>query len=666
MAITNAQQYKQLVNPPMKGNKRPGYRGDAAARSTGAAQSGRADPGPRGDPGEGRASKGSGVSEATGGFAPTKGVGAGVGPTGRDDLVRQSLLNQAKEFRTQQQEKRKGLNLLERFRVNRLKKLFERKNLPQFKYAPIGIELFQSLTPTQLSFYESTSEDDLMDTGYGMTGEDLTDSDRIADAINKAESTGVITNKEFEDAFFGPGGKPTVDDRDGPQDPCRGPNPPAYCFTGIRSAAPVVEEEPEYVNPLSKLTPRIAGTQFAAEGGRIGLRGGGADMGAADRAQERADRGYGDTSGPDDRSTKGQTAINDAAIMMAKMQNQNLDSITNPKFTEKFSKINPMFSNFNKMALDKMIADANLNTVEEEEDEDLNESLAGFIRNQPAFQSKIDATVSGVMDNPDIANLGKTSFAGGGIASLDDMDREAFLLGGVAKGLKKAVKGIKKLAKSPIGKAALGFAAFQYGPQLLSGKGFGLGTAKKFSDLKFFGKGANVNPFRLAGIPAIFAGAMTPKEDKDKFDIDSDYASGQTGDVEPFPRIAGSKFDFYGSRIASAEGGSTEKKEPVAKKTMPLLDMDGMEKDYREDGGFVPIGRMEKADDVPARLSKNEFVFTADAVRNAGDGDVDKGAEVMYNMMKNLESGGDVSEESQGLEGARNMFQTSKRLEEVI
>jgi hypothetical protein len=66
------------------------------------------------------------------------------------------------------------------------------------------------------------------------------------------------------------------------------------------------------------------------------------------------------------------------------------------------------------------------------------------------------------------------------------------------------------------------------------------------------------------------------------------------------------------------------------------------------------------------RLSKNEFVFTADAVRNAGEGDVDKGAEVMYNMMKNLESGGEVSEESQGLQGAREMFQTSKRLEEVL
>ena len=51
---------------------------------------------------------------------------------------------------------------------------------------------------------------------------------------------------------------------------------------------------------------------------------------------------------------------------------------------------------------------------------------------------------------------------------------------------------------------------------------------------------------------------------------------------------------------------------------------------------------------------------------NAGDGDVDKGAEVMYNMMKNLEAGGEVSEESQGLKGARKMFQTSQRLEEVL
>ncbi len=123
------------------------------------------------------------------------------------------------------------------------------------------------------------------------------------------------------------------------------------------------------------------------------------------------------------------------------------------------------------------------------------------------------------------------------------------------------------------------------------------------------------------------------------------------------------RYRDYMARGFLAEGG---KAEPVAKKTMPLLDMDGKEMDFRAEGGFVPIGRMERADDVPARLSKNEFVFTADAVRNAGEGDIDKGAEVMYNMMKNLEAGGEVSEESQGLNGARKMFQTSQRLEEVL
>ena len=107
-----------------------------------------------------------------------------------------------------------------------------------------------------------------------------------------------------------------------------------------------------------------------------------------------------------------------------------------------------------------------------------------------------------------------------------------------------------------------------------------------------------------------------------------------------------------GGRIGKAEGG--------------LMDLGGMEKDYRAEGGFVPIGKAEKADDVPARLSVNEFVFTADAVRNAGGGDIDKGAKVMENMMKNLEAGGQVSEESQGMAGAQQMFETSQRLSEVM
>jgi len=68
-----------------------------------------------------------------------------------------------------------------------------------------------------------------------------------------------------------------------------------------------------------------------------------------------------------------------------------------------------------------------------------------------------------------------------------------------------------------------------------------------------------------------------------------------------------------------------------------MMDMGGMEMDLRG-GGFVPMGAKEKADDVPARLSKNEFVFTADAVRAAGGGSIDKGADKMYATMKALEN----------------------------
>jgi hypothetical protein len=76
-------------------------------------------------------------------------------------------------------------------------------------------------------------------------------------------------------------------------------------------------------------------------------------------------------------------------------------------------------------------------------------------------------------------------------------------------------------------------------------------------------------------------------------------------------------------RATAAEGG--------------MMDLGGNEMDLRG-GGFVPIGKEEKADDVPARLSKNEFVFTADAVRAAGGGSVDKGADLMYKTMKQLEN----------------------------
>ena len=523
----------------------------------------------------------------------------------------------------------------------------------------------------------------------------------------------------------------TPDDRDGPDDPCRGPNPPAYCFTGIRSAAPVVEE-PEYVNPLSLLTPRIAGSQFAADGGRAGFRGAGAvsaaygDAAAKKGPVERP--GGGGEDGPKGPprvinpppKTKPDPTFFDKTKALATVPLNLIGGLFGNPFDPK-EPIQVINTKAQKDYLDYLANQKEDDTgVLSYDDYGIKFNLSD-LKDPIAFSTAMTMGGTGFKkaDTGDITYTGGTydfdgavpfidsgglmglaykggeflgdklkpaKLAGGGMASLD---REAFLLGGIAKGLKKAVRGIKKLAKSPIGKAALAFAALQYGggfgaglksklfgtPALVgSGRDFYMGMGGKSAATKgilgalgLTGGGGSMMPTALGGITlaSLIAGATTPKEDKDKFDLAKYYGDSQ---LEPSQSIRGmgSEFDFYGGeRMRVAEGGSTEK-EPVAKKTMPLLDMDGMEKDYREEGGFVPIGRMEKADDVPARLSKNEFVFTADAVRNAGDGDVDKGAEVMYNMMKNLESGGDVSEESQGLEGAREMFQTSQRLGEVI
>jgi|5B_taG_2_1085324.scaffolds.fasta_scaffold16392_2 hypothetical protein len=237
---------------------------------------------------------------------------------------------------------------------------------------------------------------------------------------------------------------------------------------------------------------------------------------------------------------------------------------------------------------------------------------------------------------------------GGGI--MDAAGRQNYFLG---KLVKKATRAVKKVVKSPVGKLAL-----LASPFLAS-------SAARTGLMNFlFKKGTLASGLTGGGKFALGAGisALPLLFGQEEEQQPTGFTGSVGGQIDPKAYT-----DPYGVLFGAfkAEGGSM-KDEPVAKRTMPLLDMGGQEMDLRAEGGFVPIGRMEKADDVPARLSKNEFVFTADAVRNAGDGDVDKGAEVMYNMMKNLEAGGEVSEESQGLEGAREMFQTSKRLEDVI
>ena len=82
-----------------------------------------------------------------------------------------------------------------------------------------------------------------------------------------------------------------------------------------------------------------------------------------------------------------------------------------------------------------------------------------------------------------------------------------------------------------------------------------------------------------------------------------------------------------------ADGGRINKEDGGMMTVLPR----GVEMDYRG-GGMIPMGSKERADDVPARLSKNEFVMTADAVRAAGGGSVNRGAKRMYDLMHNLEA----------------------------
>ena len=100
---------------------------------------------------------------------------------------------------------------------------------------------------------------------------------------------------------------------------------------------------------------------------------------------------------------------------------------------------------------------------------------------KPDEEEKIEETFT-----PNIRLL-----AGGGMAERAPyeggiMDLEsARQMYGLGKLVKKVTRSVKKIAKSPLGKAAIGAALFKFGPAFLSGQGFGLGTAKNLVTLNF-------------------------------------------------------------------------------------------------------------------------------------------------------------------------------------
>ena len=298
----------------------------------------------------------------------------------------------------------------------------------------------------------------------------------------------------------------------------------------------------------------------------------------------------------------------------------------------------------------------------------------------------------------------------------------------ITRPVKKAVKSVAKVAKSPVGKAALATAGLYYlgggtfGGLRATAPGFSfpnlkaafIGTPTGASELGasrgIFGAFGKLNPFEgslakgfvdkpfrsIAGISTL-SGLLAVEDQRSEEEIANmsteernEYvaklrAAYTANLARGFPGIGSVPYAMAaeGGRIGYAEGSKDKsgimmvsneynerlleslfeqfleegfseveaaRKAREAFQDLPGLAKGGMptgvmrtnaagikERDYRDEGGFVPVGIKEKADDVPAMLSKNEFVMTADAVRGAGDGSIEKGAQKMYDTMKKLE-----------------------------
>ncbi len=259
------------------------------------------------------------------------------------------------------------------------------------------------------------------------------------------------------------------------------------------------------------------------------------------------------------------------------------------------------------------------------------------------------------------------------------------LVKSVTKGVKSAVKGVAKtVKKNPL----LAAAAFNFAPMLLPGGSplLGLGSLKGsmgtipsltslFSTADKTKKGAD-----LLGTAKVFAGGSLlggllnqAEEEGDPEGITRDvgalkaklinayknqrtFADSQNEDAAIAAQVETDLSEYNqnmargmanGGRIGYAFGNKPEQNaiEAAGIMNLPLNQNPAgvTELDLRETGGFIPpVGVKEKADDIPAMLANNEFVFTADAVRGMGDGNGNNGAQRMYDMMEKLKKGGKV------------------------
>jgi len=291
------------------------------------------------------------------------------------------------------------------------------------------------------------------------------------------------------------------------------------------------------------------------------------------------------------------------------------------------------------------------------------------------------------------------AMASGGIAGY--AQRQGYFLGGIGKAIGSVAKGIgsavKSVVSSPIGKAALAAAAIYFAPQLAGTSWFGtpavgdalvsgsqgwlgslgltggygsaLGTGVGIPGL--IGKGiANLaNPFSLAtnalnlggdnkfGIGTLLGvggagaalgsllGSKKPEETdeqyKQRLQSAGPYLEQYYKNLNPqatpeqiseFVKLNTAEYGGLGQGNTFAKGGIIP----------PARQIEGgiIELDARKTGGYIPYGKKERVDDVPAMLAKDEFVFTSRAVKGAGGGDARRGAKKMYALMKQLEAKG--------------------------
>jgi hypothetical protein len=272
---------------------------------------------------------------------------------------------------------------------------------------------------------------------------------------------------------------------------------------------------------------------------------------------------------------------------------------------------------------------------------------------------------------------------------------------GLGSSFKKAVKkvtgAVKDVAKSDLGKAALLYAGTAGLGSLGAGGGFGslfqLGTyapstvlanlgatAARFNPFtnpmtKAFGKnammgdpaqffsnvaGEGMKKSTLAALGIAATSALASLSTVDKEEIDQADPSDRGRIVKEKLRQSLTNLGYkgeeletklnegvseyfganmaVGGRVMKAYGDTASMASGIQGLPMRINQAGVNELDLRNTGGFIPpVGIKEKADDIPAMLSNNEFVFTADAVRAAGGGSVEKGAQKMYDLMKSLE-----------------------------